>query len=56
MLPKTLFCPPKALFKTAGKPFFSHFLKYYLHYSYLAKKYQHFNKKKTRENLLSERT
>jgi hypothetical protein len=42
--------------KTAEKRFFSHLKKIFLHYSYRALKDQHFNRKKTRENLLSEGT
>jgi hypothetical protein len=42
--------------KTAEKRSFSHFLKIFLHYPYRALKDQHFNRKKTRENLLSEGT
>jgi hypothetical protein len=47
---------PERSLKTAEKRSFYIFLKFYLHYSYWAQKDQHFNRKKTRENLLSEGT
>jgi hypothetical protein len=47
---------PRRSVKTAEKRSFHIFLKIFPAYSYRAPKDQHFNRKKTRENLLSEGT